>query len=134
MNNLIAIIAGDPNSINSEIIAKAWIKKKKFKKIFIIGNYSILKKQIIKLGIEVPIVKINKLEDIGKERKLFILDVPLKFKSLFSINLSNIKLYGVFGEQELADFPSRISTRKNGARKFPCFQSSFGKVIFVALA
>ena len=45
------------------------------------------------MGIEVPIVKINKLEDIGKERKLFILDVPLKFKSLFSINLSNIKPY-----------------------------------------
>ena len=27
MNNLIAIIAGEPNSINSEIISKAWKKK-----------------------------------------------------------------------------------------------------------
>ena len=32
MNNLIAIVAGEPNSINSEIIAKAWKKKKKNKK------------------------------------------------------------------------------------------------------
>ena len=31
MNNLIAIIAGEPNSINSEIIAKAWKKRKKEK-------------------------------------------------------------------------------------------------------
>ena len=36
MSNLIAIVAGEPNSINSEIIAKAW-KEKKFKNIFIIG-------------------------------------------------------------------------------------------------
>ena len=41
----IAIIAGEPNSINSEIIAKAWIKKKK-QKIFVIGNYLLLKKQL----------------------------------------------------------------------------------------
>ena len=33
MNNLIAIIAGEPNSINSEIIAKAWKKKRKKKYI-----------------------------------------------------------------------------------------------------
>ena len=32
MKNLIAIIAGEPNSINSEIIVKAWKKKKKAKK------------------------------------------------------------------------------------------------------
>jgi len=36
MNNLIAIIAGEPNSINSELIAKEWKNKKKKKKIFII--------------------------------------------------------------------------------------------------
>ena len=41
MNKLIAIIAGEPNSINSEIIAKAWKKRRKLKNIFIIGNYSI---------------------------------------------------------------------------------------------
>ena len=93
MNKLIAIIAGEPNSINSEIIAKAWRKKKNLKKIFIIGNYSILKKQIFKLGIKTPLVKINKLEDFKKEKKLYILDVPLKFKSLFNVNSSDTKNY-----------------------------------------
>ena len=37
MKNLIPIVAGEPNSINAEIIAKAW-KNKKIKNIFIIGN------------------------------------------------------------------------------------------------
>ena len=31
MKNLVAIIAGEPNSINSEIIAKAWKKIKAVK-------------------------------------------------------------------------------------------------------
>jgi len=92
MNNLIAIIAGDPNSINSEIIAKAW-KKKKLKNLFIIGNYAILKKQIHKLGIKIQVVKIEKLEDFKMQEKLFILDVPLKFKSIFSVNSSEVKTY-----------------------------------------
>ena len=47
MNKNIAIVAGEPFSINSEIIAKSWKKiKKKYKKnLFIIGNYSLIKKQ-----------------------------------------------------------------------------------------
>tara|TARA_B110000444_G_scaffold236583_1_gene248562 strand:- start:506 stop:1465 length:960 start_codon:yes stop_codon:yes gene_type:complete len=93
MKNLIAIIAGEPNSVNSEIIAKAWKKKNKVKNIFIIGNYSILKKQIIKLGIRIPLFKIKELKDIKKENKLFILDVPLKFKSIFIVNSSEVKNY-----------------------------------------
>ena len=32
MNNLICIVAGEPNSVNSELIAKVWKKKEKFKK------------------------------------------------------------------------------------------------------
>jgi len=91
MNKLIPVIAGEPNSINSEIIIKAW--KKKRKKIFIIGNYSILKKQIIKLGIKVPIVKIKKFKDLKKEKKLFVLDVPLKFNSVFNVSPSAVKSY-----------------------------------------
>ena len=75
MNNLIAIIAGEPNSINSEIIAKAWKKKKKLKNIFIIGSYYILKKQFHKLGIKIPLIKIKKIEDFKKQEKLSVFDV-----------------------------------------------------------
>ncbi len=92
MNNLIAIIAGEPNSINSEIIAKAWKKKRK-KNIFVIGNYLILKKQINNLGIKIPIIKIDKIGDIKNEYKLFVLDMPLKFKSTFRANSTDVRSY-----------------------------------------
>ncbi len=101
MNNLIAIVAGEPNSINSEIIAKAWKKKKRQKNIIIIGNHDILKKQIIKLGIKIPISKINKIEDFKREEKLCILDIPLKSKSTFSFTFSKTKNY-IFNSFDLA--------------------------------
>ena len=47
MKKIIGIIAGDPNSINSEIIAKTWKKKSNFRNldIFIIGSFFLLKKK-----------------------------------------------------------------------------------------
>jgi 4-hydroxythreonine-4-phosphate dehydrogenase len=93
MKNLIAIIAGEPNSINSEIIAKSWMLYKKDKNIFVIGNYSILKKQFLKLGIKIPIIKINNFSEFKKKEELFILDVPLKFDSVFKSKLSDVKKY-----------------------------------------
>ena len=40
----ILIVGGDPNSINSEIIYKSWVKlPKSLKKIYIISNYNLLK-------------------------------------------------------------------------------------------
>ena len=48
MKNFIGIIAGEPNSINSEIIGKMWKKRSDFKNlnIFIIGNYTLIKNQL----------------------------------------------------------------------------------------
>ena len=44
MNKPIAIIAGEPNSISSEIIFKSWNLKNQFnyKSFFIIGNIKLL--------------------------------------------------------------------------------------------
>ena len=80
MNKRIAIVAGEPFSINSEIIAKSWKKiKKKYKKnIFIIGNYSLIKKQLNKLKIKISTIKISSLNEIDSSISLKILDVPLK--------------------------------------------------------
>jgi 4-hydroxythreonine-4-phosphate dehydrogenase len=92
MSNIIAIISGEPNSINSEIIAKAW-RKKKLKNLFVIGNYSILKKQIKKLKINIPIIKIDNFKDFKKQKKLSILNVPLKSKSVYKVSLPLVKKY-----------------------------------------
>jgi len=88
----IAIIAGEPNSINSEIIAKAWIKKKK-QKLFVIGNYLLLKKQLDKIGFKFKLSKVNSFNEIKNGKSLEVLNVPLKFKSISKINTSSSKIY-----------------------------------------
>ena len=44
MNSKILIISGDPNSINSEIIFKAWkqINKSQKERLTLIGNFQLL--------------------------------------------------------------------------------------------
>ena len=83
MNNF-GIILGEPNSINTEILAKS----KAFKsKAIIIGNYNLLKSQFKILKINRKLKKIEELEDFGKSKNtLKVLDVPLKFKKAFSVN------------------------------------------------
>ena len=55
----IAIIAGEPNSISSEIIFKSWIQKNKYfhKPFFIIGSYKLLNSQKKKLNYNIKIKK-----------------------------------------------------------------------------
>ena len=63
MKNYIAITAGEPESINSEIIAKAW-KHIKFKdKLLIIGNYNLLKNQFKKFNFKLTLNLINNIKD-----------------------------------------------------------------------
>ena len=54
MSKPIAIIAGEPNSISSEIIFKSWKLRKKYnhKIFFIIGNVNILNSQKKKIKIQ----------------------------------------------------------------------------------
>ena len=56
-----AIIAGEPNSISSEIIFKSWNLKKKYKHkpFFIIGNIRLLNLQLKKLKYKIKIKNIN---------------------------------------------------------------------------
>ena len=61
MTKTIAIIAGEPNSISSEIIFKNWkLNKNKFnKKFFIIGSLALLETQKKKLNYKIKFKKIN---------------------------------------------------------------------------
>ena len=93
MIKLFAIVAGEPNSINSEIIAKAWKKIKNKDNLFVVGNYLHIKKQINKIGLKIPILKISKIEEFKNNQKLYVLDVPLKYKSILKINSHNTKNY-----------------------------------------
>ena len=82
MKNLICIISGEPNSINSEIIEKVLKMKKKFNRqnFFIIGNYKLIKKQFAQLKSNIKLKKITKIENNDFKKNNFILDVPLVFQ------------------------------------------------------
>jgi len=87
MNKSIAIVAGEPNSISSEIIFKTWKLKKKyrFKKFFVIGSFNLLNQQKSKLKYKIRIKKINKnfdLKDLNGP-ELPVLDIVYKQKKPF---------------------------------------------------
>ncbi len=92
MKKLIAIVAGEPNSINSEIIVKTWKIKKNKKKFFVIGNYLLIKNQINKIGLKIPLMEISSIDQLSNN-KLNILNVTCKFKSVFKNKITNTKNY-----------------------------------------
>ena len=90
MNNF-GIILGEPNSINSEILAKSIAHKKN---VLIIGNYNLLKDQLKILKIKRKINKIKKPENFKKKNNfLNIFDVPLKYKKAFSVSPKESAIY-----------------------------------------
>ena len=95
----IAIVAGEPNSISSEIIFKFWNSRKKFKHkpIIIIGNIKLLILQKKKLGIGINFKEIKKnfsLEDLrGNELPVYNVDYNQKnLLKKFQKNPTNIYL------------------------------------------
>ena len=75
MKKIIAIIAGEPNSISSEIIFKSWeMKKKSYNPFFIIGNIDILNKQKKKLKF---LFKIKKIDENFKRADLVSNSLPV---------------------------------------------------------
>jgi len=95
MKKIIGVISGEPNSINSEIIAKTWKKKDSFGKLdfFIIGNFLLLKRQLSKIGHRVELKEINNVANQDFKKKLNIYNVPLKFKNPFEISRQNKEKY-----------------------------------------
>ena len=95
MSNKIIIIAGDPNSINSEIIYKVWkkINKKIKRKLYLIANYNLICKQFRKLNYKINAIKINDIEDNIVSTNLKIIDIPINFKNPFKVNFKASSKY-----------------------------------------
>ena len=95
MKKKFLLIAGDPNSINSEIIAKVWKKMSKSikTKIYLIANFNLIKSQLKKIKLSIPLKKVEKLEDDNSVNVLKIIDVPLNFSQPFKINLKESRNY-----------------------------------------
>ena len=93
MNKSIALIAGEPNSISSEIIFKSWQSKNQFnhKPLFIIGSVYLLNLQRKKLKYKIKIKKINynfKIKDL-KGNALPIYDIEYNQKKLLKKLVKN---------------------------------------------
>ena len=95
MKKKIIIVAGDPNSINCEIISKTWraVNTSIKRKIYLIGNFNLINKQFQKLKRKVSIIKVKQLEDSSSPNKLKIIDIPLNFKNPFKVSLQNSTKY-----------------------------------------
>tara|TARA_B100000902_G_scaffold214878_1_gene204325 strand:- start:10360 stop:11319 length:960 start_codon:yes stop_codon:yes gene_type:complete len=84
----IVIITGDPNSINSELIVKSWNKLNQSikKKIYLIGSYDLIKKQLKKLKYSIQLVKLDSFQDKIDHKKINIVNIDLKFKDPFKVS------------------------------------------------
>ena len=87
MNKSLAIIAGEPNSISSEIIFKSWKLRKQYthKPLFVIGSISLLNFQKKKLKYQIKIKKIDnnfKISDL-KDNELPVYDIKYHQKKPF---------------------------------------------------
>ncbi len=95
MNNKIILVAGDPNSINSEIIFKVWKKlnKKTQKRIYLIGNFNLLAKQFKKLRYKIRMIKITDIKFKDNSNNLKVIDIPINFRNPFKVNLKESSSY-----------------------------------------
>ena len=84
----IILVAGDPNSINSELIYKCWkkINNSIKNKIYLIASYNLILKQFKQLGYSIKIVKVKNIYKNDKSNKLKIIDIDLKFKNSFKVS------------------------------------------------
>ena len=80
----ILIVHGEPFSLFSEVLGKYFIKKRKFKKkIIIIGNKQLLKKQLKKLKYNFPLNEIKNYLD-SEINSINIIDINFSHKKIFS--------------------------------------------------
>ena len=95
MSNKIIIVAGDPNSINSEIIYKALkkINNKIKKRLYLIASYNLICKQFRKLNYKAKVIKINDIEDNIVSAHLKVIDIPINFNNPFKVSYKTSSKY-----------------------------------------
>ena len=112
MKKPIAIIAGEPNSISSEIIFKSWKSKNKYKHkpFFIIGNFQLLNLQMKRLKYNIKIKKIDKIFNIKNllKSELHVYDVKYNQKKPFKNISSRSNKYVM----KCFDIASKLANKK----------------------
>ena len=107
----IAIIAGEPNSISSEIIFKSWSSRKLYphKPFLVIGSVKLLNLQKKKLNFKIKIKKINNIFSLKnlKTNELPVYNVDYKQKKPFQ------KISKISNKYILKSFNIGLNLNKN---------------------
>ncbi|MDC0385671.1 4-hydroxythreonine-4-phosphate dehydrogenase PdxA [Pelagibacteraceae bacterium] len=87
MKKNIIILSGDPNSINSELIFKTFVKlsNKDKKKIYVITNFDLFKAQLNRLNYSLNLIKVNGIKQNINANTLKIVNVDLNFTNAFNV-------------------------------------------------
>ena len=111
MSKKIAIITGDPNSINTEIIFKSYQKLNKSlkKNIFLIGSYELISKQFKELKYKSKLKKLNNINEKYEGLNLKIIDLPLDFKNPFKVKRNLASKYVL----NSIDFAHKLASEKS---------------------
>ena len=106
----IVILAGDPNSINTEIIFKTWKKVNKSikKKLCVIGNLNLINKQLKALKYNIKLKKIDNIEDKIDFKKINVLNIDLKFTDPFKVSKNLAQNY----IKDSLTFAHKLSSKK----------------------
>jgi len=93
--NKIILIAGDPYSVNSEIISKVWNKLSNSAKrsLYLIGNFKLLNQQFKKLGYKTPTIRLENIDQIISTPKLKVLNIPFEYIGPFKFSPKKTKKY-----------------------------------------
>ena len=84
----ILILSGDPNSINSEIIYKAWksLSNRLKKKVYIVSNYNLFNNQLKKIGISHNAQRVKIFERSKDVNSIKIIDFAVPYKNSFLVD------------------------------------------------
>lgn len=95
MKKKIIIIAGDPRSINSEIIFKCWKKLSNNikKNIYLIANFKLIKEQFKLLNYKINPVIVKDIFKSDNSNKLKVINIKLNFKKPFKIEKKDSSKY-----------------------------------------
>ena len=123
----IVILAGDPNSINTEIIFKTWKKLNKSlkRRVCIVGSFNLINKQFKILKFNIKLNKLNNIEDKIDIKKINILNIDLKFIDPFKVS----KISAMNYVKNSLNFVHKLSSKKliNGFINCPINKSILPK-------
>ena len=114
----IFLVSGDPNSINSEIIYKSWLKLDNSikKRLYIISNFNLIRNQFQKLKYRIKLNNVKHLDVLNKNNEIKIINVDLKFKDSFNVKKKDSSIF----VQKCLKLGHKLSLKKGTAGLINC--------------